>query len=333
MTRSVTADERCWFLNTAEGTAGPYTVAEIRGWIAEGRITDEWHVWRDGAPAWTVIRENVAFRAALSAAATTAALPAPQEKAPAEEKKAGAKPAPAAQPAGPGFFRRLLLAAEGIVFAVRSGVQWTTSTIGRLIYPAFILALLLGLVYIQIHVWTTSRKFRSPGGYTVVLPGFYSKVSTNEERVAGLHLVSHEAIGGGTIVDLLNLVVPAHRLVDMLSTAKIVPPIRLFGMGHFELPQGRLTRQNRVKVLTDMTNGCVQAFQGEISARKDITHGRYAGQEANFSGTYEGTKIFGRLKCYVLTNKLIIVFFIGLVEEAIDDPAGEAFFQSLKFGD
>ena len=83
--------DRVWFLNTAEGQAGPYTADELRQWKAAGQITDEWYVWREGLAGW----QTVGATAELGAAPAPAPPPAPP---PAPVKVVAPQPAPEPQP-------------------------------------------------------------------------------------------------------------------------------------------------------------------------------------------------------------------------------------------
>ncbi|MBL4889127.1 MAG: DUF4339 domain-containing protein [Candidatus Lindowbacteria bacterium] len=49
------SNELIWFLNTAEGQTGPHSVSDIKVMITSGQITQEWHVWKEGAPDWQSI--------------------------------------------------------------------------------------------------------------------------------------------------------------------------------------------------------------------------------------------------------------------------------------
>jgi hypothetical protein len=42
-----------WWLYTETGAQGPYSGADLRGWLAAGSITGDWHVCRVGADGWT----------------------------------------------------------------------------------------------------------------------------------------------------------------------------------------------------------------------------------------------------------------------------------------
>lgn len=78
--------ERVWHLHTAEGSQGPYAAEEITAWVAEGRITSEWSVWREGDAGWRRIADVPEF----------AAPPAPAPPPPAPPK-VPARPAPKPQ--------------------------------------------------------------------------------------------------------------------------------------------------------------------------------------------------------------------------------------------
>lgn len=67
--------ERVWHLHTTEGTMGPYTADELRGWYGEGRLRNESMVWRDGTSSWVALSAAgiLAAPAPVAAAAATAA--------------------------------------------------------------------------------------------------------------------------------------------------------------------------------------------------------------------------------------------------------------------
>ena len=49
------SEDRVWYLYTAEGSQGPYAAREIRAWRNTGKITNEWHVWREGMAGWAAL--------------------------------------------------------------------------------------------------------------------------------------------------------------------------------------------------------------------------------------------------------------------------------------
>ncbi len=45
-------NDRSWFLNTPDGSQGPYTLDELRAWRREGTLTDDHYLWREGYAEW-----------------------------------------------------------------------------------------------------------------------------------------------------------------------------------------------------------------------------------------------------------------------------------------
>lgn len=69
--------ERAWFIHAEAGPQGPYTVEEIRGWRAEGRLGDDLFVWREGWDGWRPIRTVPDFLRRSGGGGPAAAAPAP----------------------------------------------------------------------------------------------------------------------------------------------------------------------------------------------------------------------------------------------------------------
>lgn len=69
---SPTNDDRAWHIHSSQGSQGPYTVEEIRGWYSEGRVRSDTMVWRDGMAEWVRLDVSGILPAAAPKAAPAA---------------------------------------------------------------------------------------------------------------------------------------------------------------------------------------------------------------------------------------------------------------------